>query len=180
MSIHLPGERRRNIALASTFNLFLYLLLAGIAQLTASSGIGHSLNHFLSLTGFEQGIVVGLIWLGFWLIANAQRELIAHREGSYALLQTITDVRGMRWVGLFFGVVTLAIVALVYLLGSLTPQFGVTGILITVTLLTLGAPDSPSRRYHVMNAHAQSFAPITTMIPTERTPQRVIDAGPNY
>jgi hypothetical protein len=171
MNVHILGERRRTVALASLFTLALYLVAAAIPRLAPASDIGKGVGRFFALPALVQGGIVALIWLGWWIVWMAQRELVAHGEGIYAVPLAISQVRGMRGAGLFFGLLVAAILAVTAIFGTLTLHLAVAGVLVALALIALGLPASSSSIYQVPPSD-------TALVPVPNTPpsRRVVDA----
>lgn len=146
LHLHLPGERRRAVALASLVSLAVYLLWEGLAAIPNSS-FGHQFAHLLGQPVWLQAALVAPIWLGTFVVALAQRQLIAHREGAYAALQAITHVRGMRGPGLTLGLVMLALLIAGAVFNVLMPHLLIVGALASTFLIALGLPHAPAARY---------------------------------
>ena len=146
LRLQMPGERRRAVALASLVTLVIYFVWEAIAAIPNSS-FGHRFAELLAQPLWLQAALVAPIWLGVWLVAMAQRQLIAHNEGAYAGVQTITHVRGMRGPGLLMGLFLLVLVALGAIFNVLTPHLTLIGALTTLYLVALGLPNAPQARY---------------------------------
>jgi hypothetical protein len=170
MIFHTPGERRRTIALASLVALILYLAAAAIVSFASSSDLGHAVARFFVLPAIEQGGIVAIIWLGAWITFFAQREAIATTDSPfYRFLVNLTDVRGLRGLGLGLGALVLALLVVTYAYNTLTPVVGISGVLVALALVALGLPDSSSRRY--------SPEPPDYSVQIMPPARRVIDAG---
>lgn len=141
--MHLMGERRRSLALASIFTLAIYLIGYLLAFSVGYSGLAHVLRQPIS----AQFLLLAPIWLGWWIFAQAQRRLIAHGAGAYRFLLAITEVRGMRGLGLGFGAGILAAIGACGILGILAPPLAVVGTMAGSALLFLGLPHAPEARY---------------------------------
>jgi hypothetical protein len=171
MNVHIMGERRRTVALASLFTLALYLIAAAIPRLAPTSDIGKSVARFFALPSLVQGGIVALIWLGWWIVWMAQRELVAHGEGIYAVPLALTQVRGMRGAGLFFGLLIAAILAVTAIFGTLTLHLAIAGILVALALIALGLPASSSVAYQ-----PQSSDNVLMPVPNTPPARRIVDA----
>ncbi len=171
MNVHIEGERRRTVALASLATLAIYLLAAAIPRLAPASDIGKGVARFFALPALVQGGIVALIWLGWWIVWLAQRELIAHGEGIYAVPLAVSQVRGMRAAGLFFGLLIAAILAVTAVFGTLSVHLAVAGILAALALFALGLPASSAITY-------QLPPPDTALTVAPNTPpsRRIVDA----
>ena len=177
LHLHLPGERRRAVALASLVTLVIYFVWEGLAAIPASS-FGHRFAELLGQPLWLQVALVAPIWLGTWLIAMAQRQLIAHNEGAYGAILAITQVRGMRGPGLLMGLFLLALVVLGAVFNVLTPHLMVIGALTTLYLVALGLPNAPQARYefHPSGSNAGYDDPRVSVIPANSTPPRMIES----
>lgn len=140
----LRGARRRAIALASLTALGVYLVIWSLAVWAPFTQAAR----FLALPVLAQVAILLPAWLGGWLVAQAQRELIAHGEGIYALLLALTQVRGMRLIGLSLSAIMALALALAFLTGDLSARFGIAGALSALTLFALSLPDAPDHVYH--------------------------------
>ena len=170
MHVHMVGERRRTIALASLTTLLLYLVASAIVHWASTSDIGKGIAHFFALPAVVQGGSVAVVWLGWWLLWMGQREMIAYNEGVYGALLAITQVRGLRGLGLSFGVLVVAIVAITYAFGMLTPQLGIVSSLAALTFFALGLPNAPTQAYHPTAG--------TELVPVQATvTNRIVDAN---
>ena len=176
LHLHIPGERRRAVAVASLVTLVIYFAWEGLAAIPNSS-FGHRFAELLGQPLWLQAALVAPIWLGIWLIAMAQRQLIAHNEGAYGAVLAITHVRGMRGPGLLMGVFLLALVVLGAVFGVLTPHLMLIGGLATLYLVALGLPNAPQARYdfHPPATHGRRHDdPRVSIIPA--TSPRLIES----
>ncbi len=168
---HLPGERRRAIALASLVTLAIYLIFVALAQIpnfTFTGGVARLTNAPM----LEQLALLAFVWVGMLLVALAQRQLISHGEGGYVALLAITQVPGMRGPGLIGGLVLAGVVVLGAAFGILPERAGVALALASLYLLALGLPNAPAARY--VFTPAFGAAPIADEYPA--SPRRMIDA----
>lgn len=163
MLLLLRGIRRRTVALASLTALAVYLTIYALALWAPFTNADRFLNQPVLL----QLAILAPAWLGAFLVALAQRDMIAHGEGIYAALLAITQVRGMRLIGLGFGAVMVLLLALAFLTGGLSARFGIVAVLSALTLIPLGLPDAPDQAYRPAgNAIVVSATPS---VPRPRT-----------
>ncbi len=144
--LHLPGERRRAIALASLATLGFYALANAITGIPGAT-IGAQIANVLAQSFWLQLALLAPIWLGVWLISEAQRQLIAQNEGAYGVALALAQVRGMRGPGLVLGTLVGALTGAGAIIGVVTPQMGIIGIFAALYLLALGMPNAPAARY---------------------------------
>lgn len=170
MHRHMMGERRRALALASVMTLAVYLIGYLLAFSVRISGLAHLLLQPVP----TQFLLLAPIWLGWLIFAMAQRELIAHGAGAYRFLLAITEVRGMRALGLGFGGCVIAATVAIGLLSELTPQLAIVGAFTGSALLFLGLPHAPEARYLPVPA-PQGFAGHTGSARPGRG--TIVDAG---
>lgn len=154
--LRMRGERRRAIALASLTTLAVYLGIVTLAKWLPST----QASHIILLDWWKQVGILTPIWLGAWLIALAQRQLLAHGEGAYTAFLAFTQVRGMRFLGLILSLIMAALLGITFFAGSLSARDGVIGLLATLALLALGLPDAPEHTYRPPQPdQIASFAP---------------------
>ncbi len=144
---HLPGERRRALVVASVVTLALYLAMTALAHWLAGIGPGTLAADYLKGSAATQGIGLAVVWLGVGLWALAQAPLIAYRQGAYGIVASLTDTRAMRGLGLGFGALVIAVLAIAAAANVLADRLLVVGVLTAIALLALGLPDAPARRY---------------------------------
>jgi hypothetical protein len=180
--MHLRGERRRAVALASLVSLVLYLIAAGISGLT-NLPLGQGFARLLGQPVSVQLIFLVPIWAGVWLFAFAQREMIAHDEGAYSALLAVSHTRGMGLPGGILGGLMVIALGAGYVLNVLSPAIVVAGGLAALYIIALALPNAPARRYEFnppATAHIPSIhdAPQQRALPSGPTPARgrIIDA----
>jgi hypothetical protein len=144
--LHLPGERRRAIALASLVTLIFYALANAIAGIPGAA-IGPKITNVLAQSFWLQLALLAPIWLGIWIVTIAQRQLIAQNEGAYGAALTLSQVRGMRGPGLLLGTLIAALTGAGAIIGVVTPRMGIVGLFAALYLLALGMPNAPAARY---------------------------------
>ena len=176
MRVHLHGERRRTFALASIMTLVLYLLAAGVGAWAPDTAVGQKFSHFFTLPDGYQAGILAMVWVGWWIIAMAQRELIASGHGIYGWALAITQVRGMRTIGLIFGTFVLVILAITYIFDTISTPLAVVGILSGITLFVLGLPGAPAHTYRAEPLPQSNVPPQQRpQLAPAQQPQRVID-----
>ncbi len=182
--LHLPGERRRAIALASLVTLIFYALANAITGIPGAT-VGPQIAQVLAQSFWLQMGLLAPVWLGTLLIALAQRQLIAQNEGAYSAALAISQVRGMRGPGLLLGALVAALTGAGALMGAATPRVGVIGLFAAAYLLALGLPNAPAARYIFRPQQQQSYPGTVQYIPADEGPRalpppagrgRVIDA----
>lgn len=181
--MHLRGERRRAVALASLITLVLYLIAAALSGLT-NVPLGQGFARLLGQPVYLQLIFLVPIWAGVWLFAIAQRELIAQSEGAYGALLAVSHTRGMGLPGGILGGLLVIALAAGYVLNVLSPIIVVAGVLAALYIIALALPNAPASRYEFnppATAHIPSLhdaPPHQRALPSGPTPARgrIIDA----
>jgi hypothetical protein len=163
---HVPGERRRTVALASLVTLVIYFAWEGIAAIPHSAFAQHFAD-LLAQPLVVQAALLTPIWLGVFFIALAQRQLIAQKEGAYGALLAISQVRGMRGPGLVLGFALLVGLVAGAIFNVLANSLIIAGGLAALYLFALGLPDAPAARYAY---HATNVAYIDVPAPKELPP----------
>ncbi len=179
--MHVPGERRRAVALASLVTLAFYAIIEILAEIHGLS-ISRGCTQLLGQPLLLQVLLLAPIWLGAWLFALAQRELIAQNEGAYGALLAISHTRGMGAPGLLLGAVIAILLASGFLLNVLTVPLFLTGVFAALYCIALGLPNAPASRYTftppAMSYYQQQQQNNMSALPGHSpTQQRVIDAG---
>ena len=168
--LHLPGERRRAIALASLVTLSLYALTNGITGIPGAT-IGAQLANVLAQPFWLQLALLAPIWLGVWVITVAQRQLIAQNEGAYSAALALSQVRGMRGPGLLLGSVVAALTGAGAIIGVVTPRLGIVGLFAALYLLALGLPNAPAARYIFRPQQPSQYQGQIQYIPADEAPR---------
>ena len=175
MRIHLHGERRRTIALASIMTLFLYLITISVAVLASSTPVGQTFGKFFALRDLVQTGIIAIVWLGWWIIAMAQRELIASNHGIYGAALAITQVRGLRTIGLTFGTLILMLLGLTYIFETIDTRLAVVGMLSAITLIVLGLPSAPPHTYRGEAVQVETIPTRQPALISSRTNSRQLN-----
>lgn len=147
MQIHFQGERRRSLALACLVTGMLYSGIWAASIIFVKTPVGQAFAEYLTLPAYAEMGSVAIVWVGVFLIALSQKELIAAREGSYVVLHDLTDVRGMIGIGLGWSTILIALLIGLFIWRQLTITVVIMGGLAAATLFFLGLPDAPLRRY---------------------------------
>ncbi len=180
--MHLRGERRRAVALASLVSFAVYVLAVALASLN-NLPVGQSFARLVAQPVWLQLALLAPVWFGVWLFALAQRQMIAQDEGAYRALLAVSHTRGMGGPGLLLGALVLLLVAGGYLLNVLTPAVSITGLLGALYLIALGLPNAPAAHYDFRPPATPYYPPDNMpvnqaqMLPPGPARGRIIDAN---
>jgi hypothetical protein len=178
--MHLRGERRRAVALASLLSFAVYVLAVGLASL-GNLPVGQNFARLLAQPVWLQLALIAPVWFGAWLFALAQRQLIAQDEGAYSALLAVSHTRGMGGPGLLMSALVLLLLAGGYLLNILTPALFITGLLGALYLGALGLPNAPASRYDFRPPGTPYYppdnGPPAQALPPAPARGRIIDAN---